>query len=207
MREAELIVPLIISFAMMALMLRAFTMAQVAAAQRVRSSLPVRVTTDNASYCCSSLKAGLDTTAARLILPEDERRAMHVAEKARTVLERYKGHTLALADGYKMDLPGNSGTICRFTNYWYSFKAGFDFDPEHPTSLLYEKTASGSYKLVGAMFTAPARFSEDQLNERIPLSVAKWHRHATFGWMTVVYPFEKDLNAMWSEKRPMDAAA
>jgi len=30
---------------------------------------------------------------------------------------------------------------------------------------------------VGAMYTAPKRFTEDQLNERIPLSVAQWHEH------------------------------
>jgi hypothetical protein len=51
---------------------------------------------------------------------------------------------------------------------------------EHPTSLLYEKTAAGGYKLIGAMFTAPARFTEEQLNARIPLSVARWHLHTNF---------------------------
>jgi hypothetical protein len=67
-----------------------------------------------------------------------------------------------------------------FTNYWHGFKAGFEFDVEHPTSLLYERTAADEYKLIGAMFTAPARFTEEQLNERIPLSVAQRHLHTTF---------------------------
>ena len=30
------------------------------------------------------------------------------------------------------------------------------------------------------MYTAPKRFTEDQLNERIPLSVAQWHEHVNF---------------------------
>jgi hypothetical protein len=55
-------------------------------------------------------------------------------------------------------------------------EAGVRFNPEHPTSLLYEKQGDG-YKLIGAMYTAPARFSEEQINERIPLSVAQWHKH------------------------------
>jgi hypothetical protein len=27
------------------------------------------------------------------------------------------------------------------------------------------------------MYTAPKRFSEDDLNQRIPLSIAQWHEH------------------------------
>jgi hypothetical protein len=30
------------------------------------------------------------------------------------------------------------------------------------------------------MYTAPKRFTEDQLDERIPLSVAQWHEHVNF---------------------------
>jgi hypothetical protein len=63
-----------------------------------------------------------------------------------------------------------------FTNYSYAFGAAFGFDATKPTSLLYEKAGDG-YKLIGAMYTAPVRFSEDQLNQRVPLSVAQWHQH------------------------------
>jgi hypothetical protein len=52
----------------------------------------------------------------------------------------------------------------------------FSFDPARPTSLLYRKTGDG-YRLVGAMFTAPKRYTPEQLNERVPLSVAEWHMH------------------------------
>ena len=30
------------------------------------------------------------------------------------------------------------------------------------------------------MYTAPKRFTEDQLDERIPLSIAQWHEHVNF---------------------------
>ncbi len=63
-----------------------------------------------------------------------------------------------------------------FTNYRYALEAGFHFNPEHPTSLLYEKHGDG-YRLIGVMYTAPKSFSEDELNRRIPLSVAQWHAH------------------------------
>jgi hypothetical protein len=66
-----------------------------------------------------------------------------------------------------------------FTNYGYGMEAAFHFNPEHPTSLLYEKQGV-DYKLIGVMYTAPKRLTEDQLDERIPLSVAQWHEHVNF---------------------------
>jgi hypothetical protein len=66
-----------------------------------------------------------------------------------------------------------------FTNYEYAFDAAMAFNPYHPTSLLYEKHGD-DYKLVGVMYTAPKRFTEDELDERIPLSIAQWHEHVNF---------------------------
>ncbi len=37
------------------------------------------------------------------------------------------------------------------------------FNPEHPTSLLYEKHGD-DYKLIGVMYTAPKRLGEDELD-------------------------------------------
>ena len=50
------------------------------------------------------------------------------------------------------------------------------FDPAEPTALLYRKAGDG-YELDGAIYTASRGMSEDQLNERVPLSVAQWHAH------------------------------
>ncbi|HEV7512500.1 MAG TPA: hypothetical protein VGO27_12450, partial [Candidatus Acidoferrum sp.] len=63
-----------------------------------------------------------------------------------------------------------------FTSYKNGFLGAFNFDPSRPTSLLYKKT-SGGYELVGAMYTMPKRATEDQLNARVPLSIASWHLH------------------------------
>ena len=54
------------------------------------------------------------------------------------------------------------------------------FDPLKPTSLLYKKKADGGYKLVGVMYTDRVDATEDELNERIPLSIARWHQHINF---------------------------
>ena len=65
-------------------------------------------------------------------------------------------------------------------NYEYGLEARSHFDPNKPTSLLYKKTADGGYKLVGAMYTDRVDATEDELNDRIPLSIARWHQHVNF---------------------------
>jgi len=108
--------------------------------------------------------------------PGDQEKAQKVVEQARPALERYKDYKTALADGYKIFLPNIPQKMYHFTNYNYAVGEAFRFDATKPTSLLYEKT-DDSYKLIGAMYTAPVRFTEAQLNERIPLSMAQWHQH------------------------------
>ena len=108
--------------------------------------------------------------------PGDQKRAEKVVEQARQALEKYKDYNAALADGYQIFLPNVPQKMYHFTNWNYAVGAAFGFDATKPTSLLYNKTKDG-YTLIGAMYTAPVRFSEDQLNQRIPLSVAQWHQH------------------------------
>jgi len=50
------------------------------------------------------------------------------------------------------------------------------FDLAHPSALLYRKVGNG-YQFVGIMYSAPAEFTEDQLNARFPVGVAPWHLH------------------------------
>ena len=106
----------------------------------------------------------------------DAERAQQVADAARKVAEKYQDYKVALADGYKIFLPNLPQKQYHFTNYWYGFEAGGHFNPDHPTSLLYEKQDNG-YKLIGVMYTAAKTATEDQLDERIPLSIAQWHAH------------------------------
>ena len=118
-------------------------------------------------------------TSLRAAQPGDEKKAEQVLQSARTVMEKYKDYNSALNDGFKIFLPNVPQQQYHFTNYGYAMEAAFHFNPEHPTSLLYEKHGD-SYKLIGVMYTAPKRYNEDDLNQRIPLSVAQWHEHVNF---------------------------
>ena len=115
-------------------------------------------------------------SALRDLQPGDEQKAQEVVDQARVALEKYRDSNAALADGYKIFLPNVPQKMYHFTNWKYAVGEAFRFDPTRPTSLLYEKKGN-DYKLIGAMYTAPNRFTEDQLNDRIPLSVAQWHQH------------------------------
>jgi hypothetical protein len=118
-------------------------------------------------------------TALRELKPGDAERAAKIADTARQVAEKYTDYHTALNDGFKIFLPNVPQKQYHFTNYKYGFEATFGFNPEHPTSLLYEKDGDG-YKLVGVMYTAPKRMNEDELDQRIPLSIAQWHEHVNF---------------------------
>lgn len=115
-------------------------------------------------------------TATRPPNPADRRRADQIVRTLRDTLARYKDYRVAVKDGYHPFLPDVPQPRYHFTNKWYAFKGALRFNPNEPTSLLYKKSADG-YELIGAMYTAPKRMTEDQLNDRIPLSVAQWHAH------------------------------
>jgi len=115
-------------------------------------------------------------TALRMERPGDRARAQQIVEIARKVCDKYKDYKTALADGFHIFLPNVPQKQYHFNNPQYAYEATQHFNPEHPTSLLYEKDGDG-YKLVGVMYTAPRWASEDELNQRIPLSIAQWHAH------------------------------
>ena len=109
--------------------------------------------------------------------PADTQRAQELVATLRASIEKYRDYHVAERDGYKPFLPNLKLNEYHFTNYWYGFKAAFEFDPAAPTSLLYRPLPGGGYELIGAMYTAPRGMSEDKLDQRVPLSVARWHRH------------------------------
>jgi len=115
-------------------------------------------------------------TALRPQSPGDADRAKLLAVQLREGIEKYKDYHVALADGYKIFLPNLPQKEYHFTNYGNGFLQAFEFDPARPTSLLYRKTKTG-YELTGAMYTMPRSATEDQLNARVPLSIAQWHLH------------------------------
>ncbi len=115
-------------------------------------------------------------TAMRPQTPADAARPNEIVSQLRSGIEKYKDYHVALDDGYKIFLANLPQPEYHFTKYVNGFLEAFTFDPARPTSLLYKKTAEG-YELVGAMYTMPKRATEEQLNKRVPLSVAMWHLH------------------------------
>lgn len=120
--------------------------------------------------------AHMHMTAMRQQTPEDVARANEIVTHLRAGIEKYKDYHVALDDGYRIFLPNLPQPEYHFTKYENAFLEAITFDPSRPTSLLYKKTPTG-YELVGAMYTMPKRATEEQLNARVPLSVASWHLH------------------------------
>jgi len=109
----------------------------------------------------------------------DLEKAAAVVSAAKAAMAPYQDYRKALEDGYKIFLPNIPQPQYHFTNYKYGLAAIWHFDPLKPTSLLYKKTADG-YELVGVMYTARVGATEQDINERVPLSVARWHQHINF---------------------------
>ena len=122
---------------------------------------------DASAHVMNSIEGHMDMgphmkmTALRQPKEGDAKRALQVAEQARTASEKYTDYRKALADSYKIFHPEVPQKMYHFTNYGYALEARFRFNPEHPTSLLYEKHGDG-YKLVGVMYTAAKNASESE---------------------------------------------
>jgi hypothetical protein len=140
---------------------------------------------DASAHAMHSMEGHMDMgphmkmTALHAAKPGDAERAQAVVDAARKTSEKYVDYHVALNDGFKIFHPELPQKMYHFTNYGYAMEAFVRFNPEHPTSLLYEKHGD-DYKLIGVMYTAPKRLTEDELDERIPLSVAQWHEHVNF---------------------------
>jgi hypothetical protein len=125
-------------------------------------------------------EAHLRLSAARAPNAADSARAAALAATLRTALEKYRDVHAAEADGYRIFLPNVPQSVYHYTNWRYGLEAAFGFDPAKPTALLYRKTPSGVWELTGAMYTARAGLGEDDLDRRVPLSVARWHQHVNW---------------------------
>lgn len=138
----------------------------------------------------------MEMTALRHGTAADSARAAGVAALLRDALKPYADTTAAVAAGYRMFMPQNrKQKVYHFTSNRNALKELFRFDPAQPTSLLYKQGADGRLKLVGAMYTAPKRFGPDQLDARVPLSVAQWHKHVN--WCIPA----KSETARWTEQK------
>jgi hypothetical protein len=115
-------------------------------------------------------------TKRRLERPGDRERAAAIVTALRPALEQYRDYHVAIENGYQIFLPNLPQPVYHFTNYLQGFAEAFRFKADQATSLLYRKTRDG-YELVGAMYTAPRNATENDLDMRVPLSIAQWHAH------------------------------
>jgi len=98
----------------------------------------------------------------------------------KATIERYKDYRKALLDGYVIANPKLKQPQYHFISNANTREADLHFDPRKSTALLYRRTPKQEYKLEGVMFTASPDATEEEPNERIPLSIARWHRHINY---------------------------
>ena len=123
----------------------------------------------------------MELTPARTPTRADSLRATRVAGELKRAIAKYQDTAVAVADGYRMFLPNvKNQHVYHFTNYGRAFKEAFRFDPSEPTSVLYKRGTDGKLQLVGAMYTMPRNARLDRLDDRIPLSIARWHKHVNW---------------------------
>ena len=127
---------------------------------------------------------------------EDSTKAWAVVRDLRSALAKYSDTSAAVADGYRMFMPNvKAQRVYHFTNYRNAFLEAFRFDVARPTSLLYATDSRGGLKLVGAMYSAPRRMRANRLDGRIPLSIARWHKHVNW-----CLPSREEADR-WSERK------
>ncbi len=112
--------------------------------------------------------------------PGDEEKAKAVVAEAKALLDRYKDYRKALADGYVIAHDDVDQTQYHFIHEANAEAAHTHFDASKPSALLYIRTKYQLYKVEGVMYTAKVGENEDELNNRIPLSIARWHQHINF---------------------------
>ena len=123
----------------------------------------------------------LELTPVRRAAPGDSARAAKVVADLRRGIAKYKDVTVAMADGFHMFAPeAREQPIYHYMHPTRTMRENARFDATQPSSLLYRKRADGSLELLGAMYTAAAQASHADLDARVPLSVARWHRHINY---------------------------
>src|ERR1700691_899568 len=120
----------------------------------------------------------LQLSPARAATANDSTRADMLLIDVRDALRKYGDVRVAAADGFE-EWPGPAGkhSIHHLSTWAFASAETRRFNPAKPASLLYREDADGTLRLAGAMYTAPAAASVEELDRRIPVSFARWHRH------------------------------
>jgi hypothetical protein len=117
-------------------------------------------------------------TESRAMTPADTQRGEQIIATMRAKLAKYQDYKVAIADGYVPYMESVPQDVYHFSDRAATVAEYMgDFDLARPGSLLYEKKTFGGYKLVGAMYDAPAADTPEQLDALIPLGLSHWHAH------------------------------
>jgi hypothetical protein len=121
----------------------------------------------------------MSMTKPRPLQPGDQARADAILAAAKKAAERYRDYRKAEADGYTIFLPEQRQNVYHFILAFPSSDDKEHFDADQPRGLLYTKIdgPTPGYKLIGVMYVARYDTTEDDLNARVPLSIAQWHLH------------------------------
>lgn len=136
----------------------------------------------------------MEMTPSRPATHDDSVRATTVVAELKQAIAKYQDTAVAIADGYKLFLPNvKTQKVFHFTNNGRAFMSAFHFNASKPTSVLYKRGTDGRLHLVGAMYTLGKNAGVNRLNDRVPLSIAHWHKHVNW-----CLPPKGD-DARWSE--------
>jgi hypothetical protein len=117
----------------------------------------------------------------RVATPADSARAAELLRTIRSSLGQYADVAMAERDSFVRFMPWlEEQVVYHYNNMRNAGAARRAFDATKPTSLLYKKDAGGKLMLVGAMYTAPASSTPEELDARLPLGIAHWHQHVNF---------------------------
>lgn len=116
-------------------------------------------------------------TPLRAPQPGDSARAAALLVAIRERVARYRDVRAAVADGYRPFLRGVRQPVYHYTNRRNALAERFRFDPSAPTSLLYRQDSTGGLVLVGVMYSEAPGATLEELDRRVPLSIARWHQH------------------------------
>jgi hypothetical protein len=127
----------------------------------------------------SDMDPHMGMTRLRPPQPGDQARADTILAAAKKAAERYRDYRKAEADGYTIFMPDQHQDVYHFIRESSNVGDRARFDPDQPPALLYTKNdgPNPSYTLIGVMYMARFGTTDQELNARIPLSVAQWHVH------------------------------
>ena len=163
-----------------------FTACRIPASRSVASD-----TTDNQAAAAANREMGamagmnadphMSMTPTWPLQPGDSARARALVDTVRASLGKYRDVRAAEADGFKEFLPNvKNQRVYHFTSWRNAIATRISFAPASPTALLYKKDSAGGMTLVGVMYTESPGTSLEELNRRVPLSIAHWHEHVNW---------------------------